>query len=63
MEGELERELEMGAGVGSVVFIQRAGANGFKVCGVYGQGAGVYRQNQKYGIAQVQGSDLYLTLT
>ena len=25
-----------------------------KVAGVYMQGAGVYRQNQKYGIAQVQ---------
>ena len=41
MDGELERELEMGAGVGAVVFIQRAGANGFKVCGVYAQ------ENQK----------------
>ena len=30
MEGELERELEMGAGVGAVVFIQRAGANASK---------------------------------
>ncbi len=60
----------MGAGVGAVFFIQRAGANSSKVCvgaGVYGQGAGVYyRQNQKYGIAQVQVSylpDLHLTLT
>ena len=47
----------MGAGVGAVFFIQRAGANSSKVCvgaGVYGQGAGVYRQNQKYGIAQVK---------
>ena len=46
MEGELEREVdgELGAGVGAVVFIQRAGVNGFKVCvgaGVYRQGAGV----------------------
>ena len=35
---------------GTVVFIQRAGANSSKVCvgaGVYGQGAVVYRQNQK----------------
>ena len=50
--------VNVGAGVnlGAGVFIQRAGANSSKVCvgaGVYGKGAGVYRQNQKYGIAQV----------
>ena len=44
LDGELEREREMGAGVGAGVFIQRAGANGFKVwvgIGVYMQGADV----------------------
>ena len=62
--------------LGAGVFIQKAGANSSKVCMeavvyrqvavVYVQGAGVYRQNQKKGIAQVQGSDLpdlHLTLT
>ena len=45
-EVECKSEINLGAGV----FIQRAGANSSKVCvraGVYGQGAGVHRQNQK----------------
>ena len=54
MERELEREM------GAAVFIQRAGANGFKVCcraGVYAMGrehVSKPRQNQKYGKAQVK---------
>ena len=31
MEGELEREWEMGAGVGAVMFIQRAGHNNVRL--------------------------------
>ena len=50
----MEREM------GAAVFIQRAGANGFKVCcraGVYAMGrehVSKPRQNQKYGKAQVK---------
>ena len=57
IDGELEREQEMGAGEGAIVFIQSAGVNSSQVsggAGVYGQGVGVHRQNQKLGIAQVK---------